>query len=221
MDHHQSMYVRRGHVVKGPVSVAALRAAVRSHKISFTDLVATSPEGPWHKVVEVLASELSRVPMVTDFEVKRKFFGSGYVATYLCPYCRTSLQAEEASWGSVDICPACNRDHCVSQDARQQANNNRQAVALEQARRARDKEQRQQQKAAEREAALIQKEEARQARERERVAREAARLAEREAARESQLAEPHGGGHASGPSVGDIIDTVDAIKSIFDLFSDG
>lgn len=219
MSHQQLVYVRRGQVVKGPVSVATLRASLHSRKLSSSDLVATCPQGPWRRIAEVFASESTRVPVVTDFQVKKKFFGSGYVAIYSCPHCRASLQAEEADWGSVDICPTCNRNHRLARQAREQADSNRRAIAMEEAQRAREREQRRQRQAEEREAERIRKEEARRTQERERAAREAARAAEQEAARERRLAEPSRQDHATGASIGDIIEAADAVQSLFDLFS--
>lgn len=218
MIQQELVYVRRGEVIKGPASAAGVRALLRAHKLSFSDLVATSPQGPWRRLAEVFASELTRVPVVTDFRMKKKFFGSGYVANYSCPHCRALLQAEEANWGSVDICPTCNRDHRIAREAREQADSNRRAIAAEEAQRARER-QLQQRQAEKKEAERIRKAQAKLVHERERAAREAAQAAEQEAARERRLAEPSRQDHAGGASVGDIIESADAIQSLFDLFS--
>lgn len=219
MIQQELVYVRRGDVIKGPASAARVRALLHAHKLSFSDLVATSPQGPWRRLAEVFASELTRVPVVTDFRMKKKFFGSGYVANYSCPHCRALLHAEEANWGSVDICPTCNRDHRIAREAREQADSNRRAIAAEEAQRAREREQLQQRQAEKKEAERIRKAQAKLVHERERAAREAAQAAEQEAARERRLAEPSRQDHAGGAFVGDIIESADAIQSLFDLFS--
>lgn len=215
----QHVYVKRGEVVKGPVSTKALASWLQSQKILPSDLVATSPQGPWRRLADVVRRESATVPVVADFRVKRSFFGGGYAAVYSCPHCNAPLQADEASWGTLDTCPTCNSHHRLAREVRDQAASDRRAIAEDQARRARDRELQQQRKAQEREAERMRKEEARRVRDQERAARDAARAAEQAAARERRQDAPRGPSHASGPSVGDVIEAADAIQSLFDLFS--
>ena len=46
-------YVRRGELIKGPLTLRQLRDAVRQKKLLIADEIASSPDGPWNRVATV------------------------------------------------------------------------------------------------------------------------------------------------------------------------
>lgn len=157
-DQTQAFFVRRGAVVKGPVTMARLLALYKANELKGTDEVAKTSEGPWVPLAQAVRQGPPAVPVIESLQIKRTMFGGRLVAVYECPRCHDPLESGEEDWPRTDRCPACGCPHRLSSRVTQlsaeyvEAEHQRKALAAEESRRARE------QKVAEREAIAARKE---------------------------------------------------------------
>ena len=119
------LFVRRGNVVKGPVTTAKILGLLKDGTLQRTDEVSPSPTGPWLVLANAIRQRGADISVVDAFTIKREMFGGGYVATYICPGCRDTLHSREEEWNQLETCPTCGKRFRLSPRAAAQVSEKR------------------------------------------------------------------------------------------------
>ena len=119
------VFIRRGSVVKGPISLEALRALVNKGRALPSDEYAASADGPWRKIGSLGGRSTADVLVIELFQIKQGVFNRGFYAEYHCMRCGESLQSNESEMGQIESCPRCGIRFRLSSRAREQIKSTR------------------------------------------------------------------------------------------------
>ena len=103
----QHFFLRRGLVVKGPVSLWTVKGLVEAGKVLATDEFSASADGPWRTVGSLIGGMTPRHPVIDSFLIKRRQLGRGFYAEYNCVRCGAALQSNESELMQIESCPSC------------------------------------------------------------------------------------------------------------------
>lgn len=126
-------YVRRGNSVKGPIPSRTVAELLKAGTLKPTDEIASTPGGPWIPLQQAFRKSKADAVVIDTFELKRTLFGSGFIAMYDCPKCKSALQSDEAEWGQGERCPTCGLKIRISPRAQRAASDHRAADARKKA----------------------------------------------------------------------------------------
>ncbi len=127
------VFVRRGRMIKGPVSLGTLKALVNSGKVLPQDECAACANGPWFKVGSIVRESIAKPRVVESFRIKRGMFGRGFYAEYNCLNCGDPLRSEATETTQAESCPRCGLRFHLSPRVSEQVNALRAEAELKQA----------------------------------------------------------------------------------------
>jgi hypothetical protein len=123
-DSERQYFVRRGHKVVGPFSLAHIQEGVRTQKYTSRDKIGLSRDGPWgllsgeyrHRTASIQGPATTSIPTISKWTIKRSLLGN-YKVEFVCEQCDAELSSIESDIGQRDSCPQCGSYFVLSSSA--------------------------------------------------------------------------------------------------------